>query len=66
MDRENITPESSLEIGDSSKNKNKPRVDINILLNRVRINEKKEKYEKFIFLGLVSLAIIVTGLVVSL
>jgi hypothetical protein len=29
-----------------------PNVDINKLLNRVRVNKKKEKKEKLIFLGL--------------
>ena len=42
------------------------KVDINVLLNKVRAANKKEKFENAIFLGLVAMAIVVTGIVVSL
>ena len=42
------------------------KVDINILLNKVRIAQKKEKFENTIFFGLVSMAVVVTGIIVSL
>ena len=48
---------------DSSKKK---RVDINVLLNKVRLAQKKEKIESTIFFGLVATLIVVTGLIVSI
>ena len=42
------------------------KVDINILLNKVRAAQKKEKFENTIFFGLVAMAIVVTGIIVSL
>jgi len=44
----------------------KKRVDINILLNKVRLAQKKEKMESTIFFGLVAAVIVVTGLIVSI
>ena len=48
----------------SSRIKN--RVDINVLLNKVRLAQKKERMESTIFFGLVAAVIIVTGLIVSI
>ena len=42
------------------------KVDINILLNKVRAAHKKEKFENIIFYGLAAIAIVVTGIIVSL
>ena len=42
------------------------KVDINILLNKVRAARKKEKFENTIFFGLAAIAIVVTGIIVSL
>ena len=42
------------------------KVDINILLNKVRAAQKKEKFENTIFFGLVAMGIVVTGIIVSL
>ena len=42
------------------------KVDINILLNKVRAAQKKEKFENTIFFGLVAMAVVVTGIIVSL
>jgi hypothetical protein len=50
----------------SLKKSKKKRVDINILLNKVRLAEKKEKMESTLFFGLVATVIIVTGLIVSI
>ena len=51
----------------SSKNSpKKERVDINILLNKVRMAQKKEKMESTIFFGLIAAVIVVTGLIVSI
>ena len=44
----------------------KNKVDINVLLNRVRTDTKKEKLESLLFFGFISLAVIVTGIIVSL
>ena len=42
------------------------KVDINILLYRVRAAHKKEKFENTIFYGLAAIAVAVTGIIVSL
>ncbi len=44
----------------------KPRVDINVLLNKVRLAKKKEKMESTIFFGLVAVFIVITGIIVSI
>jgi len=46
--------------------KKSKKVDINILLNKVRAAHKKEKFENTIFFGLVAMVIVVTGIIVSL
>jgi len=66
MSGEYIAEESSIEVQKKNKRNTKQRVDINVLLNKVRADKKKEKFENFIFLGLVSLVIVVAGLIVSL
>ena len=53
----------SLEI---SPSKTKNRVDINDLLNKVRLAKKKERMESTIFFGLVAAVIVVTGVIVSI
>ena len=50
----------------SLKNSQKKRVDINILLNKVRMAQKKEKMESTIFFGLIAGVILITGLIVSI
>tara|TARA_B100000886_G_scaffold213465_1_gene147937 strand:+ start:401 stop:592 length:192 start_codon:yes stop_codon:yes gene_type:complete len=42
------------------------KVDINILLNRVRHEKKRERKENLIFLGLIGSIIVVTGIAASL
>jgi len=49
----------------SLKNKKK-RVDINVLLNKVRSAQKKEKIETTIFFGIVTAVIVVSGIIVSI
>ena len=49
-----------------SKINNKQKVDINILLNRVRHEKKKERKENLLFLGLIGSVIVVTGIIASL
>ena len=47
------------------RSKVKKKVDINVLLNKVRIEEKKEKFENTVFYGLIVAVILVTGVIVS-
>ena len=47
----------------SSKNQ---RVDINVLLSKVRLAQKKEKMESTIFFSLIAAVIVVTGVIVSI
>ena len=70
MSGENITNTSiqtdSTKDKENLKSKIKKKVDINILLNKVRAEEKKEKYESAVFFSLIAGAILVTVLIVSL
>ena len=52
-------------VENSSSLLQKKKVDINILLNRVRIDKKREKLESTIFISLISLAVIISGIVIS-
>ena len=52
-------------VENSSSLLQKKKVDINILLNRVRIDKKREKLENTIFISLISLAVIISGIVIS-
>ena len=45
----------------SKKNK----VDINVLLNRVRADKKKEQLESAFFIGVVTFAVIISGIILS-
>ena len=49
-----------------SKIDHQHKVDINILLNRVRHEKKKERKENLLFLGLIGSVIVVTGIIASL
>ena len=42
------------------------KVDINILLNKVRYEKKRERKENLLFLSLIGSVIIVTGIIASL
>ena len=46
--------------------KESQKVDINVLLNKVRVSNKKEKNENAIFFSLAIMVIVVTGIIVSL
>ena len=41
------------------------RVDINVLLSKVRETKKKEKKENLVFFGVLSSVVIVTGIIAS-
>ena len=49
-----------------NQNQNQQKVDINILLNRVRSEKKREKKENLLFLSLIGSVIVVTGIIASL
>ena len=49
-----------------SKVSHQQKVDINILLNRVRHEKKRERKENLLFLGLIGSVIVVTGIIASL
>ena len=49
-----------------SKKLDTHKVDINVLMDRVREEKKKEKKENIIFLSLIASAILVTGVIASL
>ncbi len=65
LNRNQIIQNSELSTSQDKKLNKKNRVDINILLNRVRADKKKEKLERFIILSLVCVSILATGLIVS-
>ena len=66
LDRNQLIQNSELSTTQDKKLNKKNRVDINILLNRVRADKKKEKLETFLIISLVSLSVLATGLIVSL
>ena len=65
LDRNQVIQNSELSTSQDKKLNKKNRVDINILLNRVRADKKKEKLETFIIISLVCVSILATGLIVS-
>ena len=48
------------------KRKDIQKVDINVLMDRVREEKKKEKKENIIFLSLIASVILITGVIASL
>ena len=65
LNRNQVIQNSELSTSQDKKLNKKNRVDINILLNRVRADKKKEKFETFIIISLVCVSILATGLIVS-
>ena len=65
LNRNQVIQNSELSTTQDKKVNKKNRVDINILLNRVRADKKKEKLETFLIISLVSLSVLATGLIVS-
>ena len=66
LNRNQVIQNSELSTTQDKKLNKKNRVDINILLNRVRADKKKEKLETLIIISLVFLSVLTTGLIVSL
>ena len=65
LNRNQVIQNSELSTSQDKKLNKKNRVDINILLNRVRADKKKEKLETIAILSLVFLSVLATGLIVS-
>ena len=64
MSKENLHDE--LQNFTSKPNFNKQsKVDINILLNKVRAEEKKENIEKSLLIGFITTFILIAGLILS-
>ena len=66
LNRNQVIQNSEMSTSQDKKLNKKNRVDINILLNRVRADKKKEKLETLVIISLVSLSVLATGLIVSL
>ena len=66
LNRNQVIQNSEMSTSQDKKLNKKNRVDINILLNRVRADKKKEKLETLGIIFLVSLSVLATGLIVSL
>ena len=62
----NLTEDTTIEFVKERKVEAQPaKVDINILMDRVRAEKKKEKKENLIFLGLIGSVILITGVIAS-
>tara|TARA_Y100000590_G_scaffold114622_1_gene130628 strand:+ start:1521 stop:1733 length:213 start_codon:yes stop_codon:yes gene_type:complete len=67
MSGEQTSIENNYNIEAKSNYKKQPnKVDINLLLNKVRKEKKKEKIEGYIFLGLITSLVLVGGIIISL
>ena len=60
-------PEGTGEVATSKFHNNRisSKVDINVLMDRVRVERKKQKKENLIFLSLIASVIIITGVIAS-
>tara|TARA_B100001996_G_scaffold365772_1_gene335926 strand:+ start:618 stop:818 length:201 start_codon:yes stop_codon:yes gene_type:complete len=65
MSGEQLTGQQAENVKSSSNKIYKNKVDINILLNKVRSEEKREKFESVIFISLISFVVVVTGIIIS-
>ncbi len=64
---QNFEKNIEIEANKSQKSISKKQtVDINILLNKLRTEQKKEKVESYVLLGMISALVLVTGIIVSL
>ena len=66
MSGEQLTAKDLNKETNQRSNPNKPRVDINELLYKVRSEKNREKKENYVFLGLVVGVLTVTGIIASL
>ena len=62
----NLTEDTTLEFVNEHEVEAQPsKVDINVLMDRVRAEKKKEKKENLIFLSLIASVILITGVIAS-
>ncbi len=66
MSTEQIIRNSSSETYKDDQPQSSHKVDINILLEKVRAEKKKEKKENLIFLSLISSVILITAFIASI
>ena len=66
MSGEQISIDKNIKDKNLNQNTKKSNVDINVLLNRVRADQKKEKFENVVFVSLIALFVIITGVIISL
>ena len=66
MSREQISLDNNIKDKNLNQNTKKSNVDINVLLNRVRADQKKEKIENVVFVSLIALFVVITGVIISL
>jgi len=66
MSGEQISIDKNIKDKKLNQNTKKSNVDINVLLNRVRADQKKEKFENVVFVSLIALFVIITGVIISL
>ena len=64
MSKENLLNENK-DLFSKPKISGKSKVDINILLNKVREEEKKENVSKSILIGFISISVLSLGLIFS-
>ena len=63
---QHIKTPSNVAKASKAPNKIPNRVDINKLLSRVRLEERKQKKENLVFFGLISSVVVITGIIASL
>ena len=66
MSGEQISLDNNIKDKNLNQNTKKSNVDINVLLNRVRADQKKEKFKNVVFVSLIALFVIITGVIISL
>ena len=66
IEADQVKTQSNIDVASKSPSKITKRVDINKLLSRVRLEEKKQKKENLVFFGVISSVIVATGIIASL
>ncbi len=62
----NATNNAKLEVNESRTKIHSGRVNINNLLSKVRAEQKKQKKNNLVFVGLIGSIVIITGIIASL
>ena len=66
IEADQVKTQSNIDVASKSPSKITKRVDINKLLSRVRLEERKQKKENLVFFGVISSVIVATGIIASL